>query len=122
MNCYICDTEITPQNESEEHIIINAAGGKLKSKVLLCKKCNSEIGHEIDSELAKQLNIVANTLMIKRDSGKPQAIIGDKISSGEKYSIETGGKPSYTKPTVLKSTERNQTKYSITRSIRKRIP
>ena len=35
--CYICGKELTKLNESEEHIIPNAIGGKLKSKKLICK-------------------------------------------------------------------------------------
>lgn len=41
---------------SEEHIIPNAIGGKLKSKELICKKCNSKLGHSMDKELAEQLD------------------------------------------------------------------
>ncbi|MED4129465.1 HNH endonuclease [Shouchella miscanthi] len=32
MQCYVCDTVLTRENESEEHILLNAIGGKLKSK------------------------------------------------------------------------------------------
>jgi hypothetical protein len=27
MKCYVCDIDITADNETDEHIIINAAGG-----------------------------------------------------------------------------------------------
>ena len=36
--CYICCEELTKDNDSVEHIIPNAIGGKLKSKELICKK------------------------------------------------------------------------------------
>lgn len=114
MNCYVCDTELTTVNETDEHIIINAAGGRLKSKNLICSKCNSDFGETIDSILAKQLNNLANMLMVKRHRGEPQPIIGDKQSTGEKYILEVGGKPKMTKPTIDKTVEGDKTSISIT--------
>lgn len=115
MNCYICYTEITSQNETDEHIIINAAGGRLKSKELICEKCHrSEYWEEIDTALAKQLNALSNMLMVKRHRGKPQPIIGDKQSTGEKYLLEVGGKPTLGKPSVEKTVDGDKTNISIT--------
>ena len=114
MKCYVCDTEITTVNETDEHIIINAAGGRLKSKNLICSKCNSDFGETIDSILAKQLNNLANMLMVKRHRGEPQPIIGDKQSTGEKYILEVGGKPKMTKPTIDKTVDGDKTNISIT--------
>src|ERR1700741_3189546 len=113
MKCYVCKTEITPETETDEHIIINAAGGRLKSKELICARCNTEFGEEIDSELAKQLNNLANLLMIKRQRGEPQPIVGHKEPTGEKYILDRGGKPKHGKPTFLKKTDGSQTTYSL---------
>ena len=66
MFCYACGKEITPSNRSDEHIIPNAIGGRLKSKSLLCKQCNSDFGDSIDSELSRQLNHIGNMLNIKK--------------------------------------------------------
>lgn len=103
VNCYVCGKRITMKNKSEEHIILNAVGGKLKSKELICKECNSKIGNQIDSELAKQLNFFANLLNIKRDRGIPQDVVGVVKKTGEKYSIKPGGKPSLNKPSIIKT-------------------
>lgn len=65
--CYICGKELTKSNESEEHIIPNAIGGKLKSNKLICKDCNNKIGYKSDSKLAEQLNMITNLLNINRD-------------------------------------------------------
>ena len=105
INCYVCNTPITSENEADEHIIINAAGGRLKSKELICLKCNSEFGENIDSELAKQMNNAANMLMVRRHRGQPQPMIGDQKSTGKKYLLEPGGKPKLTKPTISKTIE-----------------
>lgn len=98
--CYICQIEITPDNESEEHIIPNACGGRLKSKKLLCKTHNSEFGNSFDNQLAKQTNLLTNLLLIKRDRGKPQPIKGKIQSTGEEYYLEPGGKPVMAKPKI----------------------
>ncbi len=121
MKCYVCDIEITNKNETDEHIIINAAGGRLKYKGLICSKCNSDFGETIDSRLAKQLNILANMLMVKRHRGEPQSIIGYKQSTGEKYILEVGGKPKLTKHTIDKTVDGDNINISITASSEKEL-
>ncbi|MCM2535160.1 HNH endonuclease [Neobacillus pocheonensis] len=76
MKCYVCENYLTKENETEEHILLNAIGGKLKSRALLCKDCNSKFGSKIDDKLAQQLNPIVNLLNVKRDRGKPQNIKG----------------------------------------------
>jgi hypothetical protein len=100
MFCYACGKEITPSNRSDEHIIPNAIGGRLKSKSLLCKQCNSDFGDSIDSELSRQLNHIGNMLNIKRDRGNPQPIKGIYNKTGEQIILEPGGKPSMPKPVI----------------------
>lgn len=99
--CYICDIELNKENETEEHIILNSLGGKLKSKSLICRKCNSKLGNDIDNELSIMLNPIANLLNIDRDRGKPQPFKAYNISSNEEYNILPGGKPERTKPIVV---------------------
>ncbi|MGD6876146.1 HNH endonuclease [Bacillus infantis] len=89
MHCYVCDEEITSNNETEEHILLNAIGGKLKSKKLICIGCNSKLGSNIDDKLAEQLNPIGNLLDIKRDRGKPQNVIG--TYNNKDIIIEPGG-------------------------------
>jgi len=90
--CYCCEEYITEKNSSIEHIILNACGGRLKSKSLICKNCNSKFGNSFDNELAKSTNDIANLLMIKRDKGKPQNIKG-KTDSGIEYQVKFDGTP-----------------------------
>jgi hypothetical protein len=99
-HCYVCGTEINETNKTEEHILLNAIGGKLKSTTLLCKQCNSEFGEDIDSELAKQLNPICNMLNIKRDRGEPQPIQATIKTTGEHISLDPGGKPVMLKPKI----------------------
>ncbi|AUC75782.1 HNH endonuclease [Olleya sp. Bg11-27] len=91
MKCYRCEDIIDDKNSSEEHIIINACGGRLKSKNLLCKKCNSIFGDKFDCELARTTNVITNLLMVKRHHGVPQPIRTTRTSTGEKYYLDYGG-------------------------------
>ncbi|OOM16739.1 HNH endonuclease [Clostridium saccharobutylicum] len=90
--CYICENEITKDNETAEHILLNAIGGTLKPKTLICKKCNSTLGEDIDAELANQLNYLCNMLNIERDRKKVPSL-DVELESGQKILLKPGGKP-----------------------------
>ncbi len=98
--CYSCDILLTPANQSREHIILNACGGRLSSKNLLCKKCNNQFGNSFDNELAKQVNGIANYLMIKRERDKPQPIVGKIQSSDTEYKYLADGSLVKSKPDI----------------------
>lgn len=100
--CYRCDEQLTKDNQSTEHIIINACGGRLKSKSLLCNKCNSFFGEDFDAELAEQTNYFANLLDIKRERGNPQDIDGVYSKSGIPATIQSGWKHNYSQPEIRK--------------------
>ena len=95
--CYYCNTEITNENNSLEHVLLNACGGKLVSKELLCKKCNSILGKNADAELARQLNFFSNILFLKRSNGKPQKTTAKMQSSNEYIDILPNGSLQYSK-------------------------
>ncbi len=98
--CYVCKKEITEKSSTEEHILLNSIGGKLKSSNLICKSCNSIFGSDVDSELSKQLNFLSSILMIKRDRGNPPPVLMDKKSTGEQYFVDHKGKPTIKNPVV----------------------
>lgn len=98
--CYICGDEIVTDNESEEHIVLNAIGGTLKSKNLICKKCNSVFGENIDAELANQLNFVSNMLDIQRDRKPVPNLRATLSKTGEPMLVQPGGKPARIKPEI----------------------
>ena len=56
LNCALCDIIITNENDTKEHIVPNAIGGRKKIKGFICRACNSTSGDSWDKELAKQLN------------------------------------------------------------------
>lgn len=108
--CYVCNEPLTKENETSEHIILNAIGGKLKSKRLICRTCNSKFGSDIDNELAEQLSTFSTLLNVKRDNGKPRNIKGEY--KGTEIYIEPSGKMKRAKPKI----DIDGDKYQITTS------
>lgn len=102
--CYICDTLLKEDNVTEEHIIINACGGRLKSKNLICRRCNSSLGDSFDAELAEQLSFFSNAFNVKRHRNPAPTITATQTSTGMIYDILPGGYP------TLKTPVRNITK------------
>lgn len=74
MDCILCDRQITSENDSEEHLLPQAIGGRLKVKSLLCRDCNGWTGREWDSTLCEQLNWFSLVLGITRERGTPPAM------------------------------------------------
>ena len=97
--CIVCGCELSENNCSEEHILLNAIGGHLKSKVLLCKEHNSAFGDECDAELARQLQVLSSHFQVHRQRGKNPEIEGT-TPTGKSYKIIDGRTPVLTKPTV----------------------
>ncbi|SDL43315.1 HNH endonuclease [Bacillus toyonensis] len=120
MKCYVCEKELTRENETDEHILINAIGGRLKSKRLICRDCNSNFGSKIDNSLAEQLNPIANLLNIKRQRGEPRSI---KVKSNNRdILLAPGGKLSLMYPEVsqegdlvhIEATSKSQLRQALT--------
>lgn len=89
--CYLCGCELTNKNESLEHIVPNALGGKLKSKALLCKKCNNNTGN-LEEHLCNSLVFFISALEVKRERGKIPTI-RKETESGRKIFLDAGLKP-----------------------------
>ena len=67
-DCFACKN---PNVLTEEHVIPQALGGRLKAN-LYCKVCNENFGKGIDSEITKRFYNIATILKIKRERGKSQ--------------------------------------------------
>lgn len=88
MICYNCRKELTADNQSVEHIIINSAGGKLKGNSILCEVCNNDFGTSVDAGLSKAINPLVNFLLINRENGRPQKFIA-KDKRGVEYLVDS---------------------------------
>ncbi len=104
VKCYVCDEILEELPEEEryiEHIILNAIGGKLKSRNLLCRPCSKKFD-SIDTALADSLNVIGLLLDIDRDRFKNPPEKGIRTDTGKTIYIAGGGKPVMpeAKPTV----------------------
>ncbi len=111
--CFICGAELTSENKSQEHILLNALGGTLTSKNLLCKHCNATLGSDMDDVLAKQLQPFALLLNVSRDRGSTPAMTAIHTQTKEKILILPGGKPAMNNPCVHFFEENGEKRYRI---------
>lgn len=92
MKCFFCNGEY--ENLSEEHIIPNVICGKLKSKSLICSKCNSQLGGLIDAELQKSFSWIINLFSLKKERGNYYTSV-EAQTNGRKCLLKYGGVPEY---------------------------
>ena len=95
--CCLCGNVLTSDNDTAEHIIPNAIGGRRKVVGFICRDCNSKSGERWDAELARQLAPLSLLLGITRQRGHvaPQTF---RTSSGGGVRINPDGK--MVRPTV----------------------
>jgi hypothetical protein len=105
--CYICNRKISSQNTYEEHIILNSLGGKLKSKSLICRQCAPSLDR-IDVALSRSLNSFGLLLNIPRDRGTNPPIQATRTDTGERISLDLGGKPVLIKPIIRDNLSDNE--------------
>ena len=97
--CFCCECPITETNASNDHIILNAFGGRRKTKNFSCKSCDNDFGHKWDSVLAKQLNPFSLLLKIVRErKNVPSQVF--ETTKGEKFAIHSDGHMTLSKPDV----------------------
>jgi len=93
----LCNDIITKENDSEEHIIPNAIGGKRKVTGFICSNCNVKSGESWDAELARQLNPLSLFFGITRERGfVPSQLI--ERSDGEQIIYHSDGRMTIAKP------------------------
>lgn len=110
--CALCPSILNNKNQSKEHIIPNAIGGRRKTKTFICNTCNNKLGETWDAELARQLNWCALTLGISRERGEvPPQII--QTIEGQKLWLQNDGTMTPEKPSYREDDTGHQTKISI---------
>ncbi len=98
-HCAICDEKITPLNDSKEHVVPHAIGGRLKVRGFICRKCNNGSGHDWDAELAAQFNWFSVMLNVKREKGvAPSHAV--KTLGGQRLLLHADGTMSPDKPVI----------------------
>lgn len=88
--CVVCDCPIDEGNDSDEHVIPNSVGGRLKVRGFICVRCNSRSGETWDRTLSDQLNFFCLFFGIVRERGEPRAE-AIETTAGEKLMMQPGG-------------------------------
>ena len=110
--CVICGVEIDKRNDTEEHVIPNSIGGRIKVTGFICSDCNSKSGARWDAELARQLNPLCLFFRVKRERGKPPSQ-RFTLDDGKEILLHHDGNFSPAKPLIEKSTSGKQVKIRI---------
>ncbi len=89
MHCLFCPRLL---DGSDEHVILNAIGGILSSKSLICSSCNGVLGSGVDAEFLEALEVV--TLLVdppkrRRSNKARRRLLDDK---GIEYDLSAGGR------------------------------
>ena len=89
--CYICGKEITAENRTDEHIILNAIGGHLRSYTIICRDCNTRMGETADAKLAEDLSFFTDMLKVRknRQNRHNQVMTDDE---GHEIIVDDGGR------------------------------
>lgn len=88
--CALCLTQITEENNTNEHIIPNSIGGKKKIRNFICNECNNKTGDSWDSELAKIFAPFCTMFGIKKDRGEVPPLRVKTISGIEYKQFSDG--------------------------------
>lgn len=88
--CVLCNDPIDDRNDSDEHVIPNSVGGRLKVRGFICVGCNSKTGETWDKTLANELNFFCLFFGIVRERGEPRAE-AIETTAGEKLLMQPGG-------------------------------
>ncbi|OXY81362.1 HNH endonuclease [Oceanimonas doudoroffii] len=100
--CALCNEEITEKNDTKEHLIPNAIGGKKKVKGFICGSCNNASGDNWESELAKQLNPLSLFFGISRERGEVPSQLFE-TTGGDKLKLNVDGSMDLEKPLYSES-------------------
>jgi len=100
--CALCDVEITEENDTKEHLIPNAIGGRKKVKGFICEGCNNTSGDDWESELAKQLNPLSLFFGISRERGEAPSQLFE-TTGGDRLKLNLNGSMDIEKPLYTES-------------------
>jgi hypothetical protein len=110
--CCLCGDEITKENDTNEHIIPNAVGGRLKVRGFICDPCNNTTGHTWDTALAKQMEQMCLLFNIKRERGSVQPL-NIPTENGDQIRFNPDGTMGLAKPQFSESVDGRDVSVSI---------
>jgi len=74
-----------------EHILLDALGGRMKTKRAICSDCNNRFGRTIDNELTSQVIAIRNLMQLKSGSGEPVPMMRNIQAGAKKINLMGNG-------------------------------
>lgn len=111
--CAICDTLLSANNDSKEHVITEAIGGRLKVGGFICKSCNNDTGRTWDAKLASQLLPLSHVFGVTRQRGTTPAL-PITTTTGEKLTMKPDGRFVPSNPSFLEENSVEGVRIKIT--------
>jgi hypothetical protein len=118
--CILCPVEITDENDSREHVIQNAIGGRKQVKGVLCTKCNNITCKEWDAEFARQLQPLSAFFAITRQRGEIPPQLLTTVFSGQQFIRRPDGQLTLARPSYEEVQTDSGTQISISAPTLKR--
>lgn len=92
MLCILCQNQI-PEKNKPEHILLNALGGRMTTRTVLCPTCNHEMGKGPDSDLAESTAFLRNICRFKAGDGGDAPQMRGLEADGERFDLKPGMQP-----------------------------
>tara|TARA_Y100001936_G_scaffold71426_1_gene70555 strand:- start:885 stop:2045 length:1161 start_codon:yes stop_codon:yes gene_type:complete len=108
----LCEVHISPEIDSQEHIIPNAIGGRKTTSGFLCAKCNASSGDTWEAALARQLNALSLIFRINRQRGKVPSQ-NFQTSGGKALTLNADGTLSIPRPIFRREEDKVGIKFDI---------
>ncbi len=103
MVCPVCGVDVVASNDSNEHIIPAAIGGRRTVRGFLHRSCNNLSGNTWDARLVEQLSFLVLRIGVKTQGS--QALRMKIVSvTGEEFLIGPGGELTMMKPEIVHTT------------------
>jgi hypothetical protein len=92
MKCIFCENDLTPDTKAE-HILLNALGGRKKTRKVDCTACNGLFGSTIDKEVAEQVVVIRNMLHLDSGTGQLPPMLKDIQAGKDVIRLSKAGQP-----------------------------
>lgn len=87
--CILCKGEIGAETKPE-HILLNALGGRMTVRTVLCPTCNHTMGIGPDNDLAESVSFIRNVCnLVAGDGHSPPSILGLQ-TDGQRFDLLPG--------------------------------
>ncbi|MEP2707829.1 MAG: HNH endonuclease [Roseibium sp.] len=90
--CILCQKPI-PEKTKPEHVLLNALGGRLTTRKVICPNCNHFMGNGPDKDLADSTAFLRNICHFKAGDGDDAPQLRNLETNGERFDLKPGMQP-----------------------------